>query len=392
MKSPLLVIGAGPAGLSAAATAAEAGFDVTLAEYHTSPARKLLASGAGKCNLTNTLDARAFAARFLTGERFVRYALGEFPPDAFRAFLAAHGVPTVAPDGFHVFPKSMRAGDILDLYLKLCRRFGVKIATGTPVTRADPAKQPVILATGGLGYPALGGKGSGYEIARKLGHTVTTPVPALVGLQCKEPWAKSIPGIILPDAQTRFGKKLCAEGELIFTHTGISGPAVLDLAGVVARELLVSPEVTLFCNFFASSPAEEKALLLQARQENGRKSLRKYLATRAPAAFAQALGARLGIPAERILAELKSGEQEQLITALTCYPMKITGTDGWNKAMATNGGIPLSEVNPKTLESRIVPGLFFAGEILDVGARCGGYNIQWAVSSGRFCAMNIKSM
>ncbi len=398
-----LVVGGGPAGLSAAMAAAGSGAATVLAEYLPSPGRKLLASGSGKCNVTNRLPLEEFARRYLCGLRFVRPALYAFPPETWCGFLSSNGVPVIAPDNFHCFPKSMRAGDVLELLLGRCRALGVRMLTdcrietlhqrGSAVCGADDGKtrieaKRIILACGGMGYPALGGHGSGYELARQAGHAVTPPVPALVGLKSAEAWAAELPGVLLPDATTRFGRKLKSRGELIFTHSGVSGPAVLDLSGSVAQELADRGRAVLECSWESREAEEYRERIASWQRNSGTRSLKGLLGTTLPAAFVRALLDTEGIPVERCAAQLRAEERERLVAALSGYPLKICGTDGWNKAMATAGGIPIAEIHAGTLASRIAAGLYFAGEMIDVGAPCGGYNIQWAVSSGRLAGLS----
>lgn len=398
IRCDCLVIGGGPAGLSAAAAAAESGLNTVLAEFLPSPGRKLLASGSGKCNVTNRLPLEEFARRYQCGMHFVRPALYAFPPEALEKFLIANGVPVVAPDGFHCFPKSMRAGDVLNLLLNRCRRFGVNVIPECRVETLNLANGAVrgasagavrfdtgriILACGGMGYPALGGRGSGYELARQAGHKIIQPVPALVGLKSAEKWASQLPGVLLPDATVRFGKKLTGRGELIFTHTGISGPAVLDLSGSVARALANGGEPILECSWESRSAGEYRERISSWQKHAGNRSLKGLLGATLPSALVRALLDAAGVPAERCAARLRAEERERLVSAFSGYPLPIAGTDGWEKAMATAGGVSPSEVHAGTLASRIAEGVFLAGEMLDVGAPCGGYNIQWAVSSGR---------
>ena len=401
-----LVVGGGPAGLAAAMAAAESGLDTVVAEYLPSPGRKLLASGSGKCNVTNLLPLDEFARRYLCGFRFVRPALYAFPPEALRSFLSSNGVPVIAPDGFHCFPKSMRAGDVLDLFLHRCRELGVRLLSACPVDAvrtcgnavcgADAGllhfeTKRIVLACGGMGYPALGGRGSGYELARQAGHTIVPPVPALVGLKSAEPWAAELPGILLANATTRFGKKRSSRGELIFTHGGRSGPAVLDLSGSVARELSENGSAVLHCSWESRTAEEYRELISSWKTRSGTKSLKNLLGATLPAAFARALLTAAGIPPERCAAQLRAEERDRLVSSLAEYPLMICDTDGWNKAMATAGGVPPAEIHAGTLGSRLTGGLFFAGEMIDIGAPCGGYNIQWAVSSGKLAGSSAAT-
>ncbi|MDR0933048.1 MAG: aminoacetone oxidase family FAD-binding enzyme [Victivallales bacterium] len=243
-----LVIGAGPAGLSAAIAAAESNLSVIIAEYLPSPGRKLLISGSGKCNITNRLLPEEFAQRFLSNFRFVRPAIFDFPPEDLRNSFDRLGVPLVAPDGFHFFPKSMCAKDVLNALLDRCQTLKVKIIPncaidslqlhngaicGASTSTQSFESSRVILACGGMSYPALGGRGSGYKLSQQANHTIVLPVPALVGLKSAEAWATKLPGVILADSTVKFFDCYSGRGELIFTHSGVSGPAILDISGQV---------------------------------------------------------------------------------------------------------------------------------------------------------------
>lgn len=190
-------------------------------------------------------------------------------------------------------------------------------------------------------------------------------------------------GIILPAATVRFEKNPAGTGELIFTHNGVSGPAVLDLSGSVARHLENAAEAVLACNWQSRPPEAYREQFALWQKQDGKKQLKTLLARMLPAAFADALCEAAELPGGSSAAHLRAAQRDRLVAALTSYPLRISGTDGWSKAMATAGGVPPEEVDAKTLSSRFCAGLFFAGEMLDVGAPCGGYNIQWAVSSGR---------
>ena len=400
-----LIVGAGPAGLFAAVTAAEHGNRVVVAEYLPSPGRKLLASGSGKCNLTNLLAPNEMAERF-PGKgtaRFVRPALLAFPPEALREWFRRRGVPVRAVDGFHCFPESERARDVLDALLTAANRLGVRLLSGTPVTGIETENGRVsgavasrlrfrtpriLIATGGNGYPALGGRGSGFELVRRTGHTIVEPVPALVGVRTSASWPTRLAGMTLERVAARTTGKPAveSEGALLFTHTGISGPAVLDLAGTLGRELLSAAETVMEVRWFPGiDPAGWLRQFSEWRTREGGRRLSSLLASRMNRRLADELAAQAGVTACRA-AELPADRGDCLARLLGAYPLKIRGTDGWEKAMATSGGVARDEVRPNTLESRLVGGLYFAGETLDVDGRCGGYNLQWAFSSGRLAA------
>ena len=276
----VLIVGAGPAGLMAAIAAAGRGARAVVREQLDRPGAKLLASGGGRCNLTNTADEAAFVAAFGRQGRFILPALRAFGPAALRRFLADRGVPTGAADGFRVLPRSGRAADVLNALLDECGRLGVTVRCGTPVTglllsggltasavQVPPAvptvrvcgvvaggreiaADAVIVAAGGAGWPELGGTGGGYALARQAGHALVEPSPSLVGLVTVEPWPRSCAGVSLPQARVWIdapatgrgagrarGRAAARRGEVLLTHEGVSGPAVLDLSGDVAEML-----------------------------------------------------------------------------------------------------------------------------------------------------------
>lgn len=398
----LFIVGGGPAGLMAAVSAAAAGCRVGVAEYLPSTGRKLLASGSGKCNLTNLLPPEEMAVRFTANPRRVLPALRAFPPEELRLWFRRRGVPTSPVDGFHCFPDSQKATDVLDALLREAARHGVRIFCGTAVEkllisggavvgcragRREFSAGRMILAAGGNGYPALGARGLGYRLAESTGHTVRTPVPALVGLRTKEEWPARLAGITVERARAGFGRTRSRDGVLLFTKTGVSGPAVLDLAGEVNRALLTTRTATLTLRFETARTAEFwRTELERRRQSDGRKPIEALLAESFPRRLAETLAELAGCHGAR-LAGITAAARNRLCALLDAMPLEIIGSDGWEKAMATSGGVPLEEVNPRTLESRRISGLRFAGEMLDVGAPCGGYNLQWAFSSGRLAAL-----
>ena len=400
-RSDIVIIGAGPAGLMAACQAA--GNDrVTVLEQLPAIGRKLLATGAGKCNLTNRLPPEALAERFGRQWRFLLPALRFLPPEALRGWFAARGVPTRSTDGFHVFPVSERAGDVLCALENECRQRGVRLVTGCSagrIVREDRGygietgdgrvvrAGRVIITTGGCGYPALGGRGGGYRLAEQIGHEIVTPCPAMVGLRTPAAWVGDCAGIVLPDCSctVRGGQRqqLAGSGALLFTHHGVSGPAVLDISGRIAALLAKRPAVTLEINLLAERRTDAWLRQFQLwRQQQGKKFLRNLLGEQLPLKLADHLCRLAGLDGSGKAAEFTAEGQRRLAAMLTALPMEITATDGWNKAMVTHGGVSLKKVDPATLESRLQPGIYFAGEVLDVDGPCGGYNLQWAFSSG----------
>ena len=389
-----IVIGSGPAGLAAALAASAAGEKVIVLEQLSAPGKKLLASGGGRCNVSNILSPRDMANSFGSSCRFVRHALYTYPNEKLCRFLEARGVEMELTDGFHWFPRSGRAQDVLQALcddsqfevMTSCRAEKLLIEDGAVRGvqcggKIFPAER-VILAGGGRSYAALGGNGGCYERARQAGHEVTATFPAMVGLQCAESWVHECAGIALPDAESRIAfakEKFRCRGELLFTHTGVSAFAILDISGRVSELLAQMPSVPLEINLFADRKFDDWMAIFAAWQkEAAAKTVVKLLSQEMP----KKLAAFLIGDTELKVSGFSTASRRKLAEKLTALKLNITSTDGWSKAMVTRGGVALDDVDSRTLESRLVSGLFFAGEVLDVDGPCGGYNISWALASG----------
>lgn len=398
MGKNIAVIGGGPAGLFAAIAASGAGRQVTLFEKLAQPGRKLLATGGGKCNIGNTLDALELASAFGRQGRFMLPALDVFYGETMRKWFADRNVPVTLDDDFHYFPASRRAGDVLNCLLREAERCGVKMLTGCAVTdweiadgrlagvaTSDGKRFPAdatILATGGRGYTALGGGTSGYRLAELAGHSIVPPVPGLTGLQTVEVWPGECAGLSLADVEIRIAlprETARGRGELLFTRQGISAFAVLDLAGRVAELLAKHETVPLAINLMPERNKEDwRKWFADCRKNVGNKDLSRLLAD----FFPKRLALQLAGADDGPVARLTSGGMERLIADLTSLTLNIRATDGWEKAMVTHGGVRLKEIDPAALASRILPGLYFAGEVVDLDGPCGGYNLSWAMASG----------
>lgn len=401
-RRAILVVGAGPSGFMAAIAAARAGAAVTLCEQLEQPGRKLLASGGGHCNLTNVLPPEDFIGHFGRTGRFMSDALRLLDHTALRGFFAELGVPTVVTDGFHVFPESGLAQDVLVALNRECGRLGVRqrlrcrveslrvqdgamsgVDLGGEFLEADA----VILCTGGCSYPALGGTGGGYRLAEQIGHKLEPRMPALAPLVTRERWPHACAGNTLQKARLTIDlprqRRDGVTGELMFTHTGISGPAALDLSGAVAELLRQTPDVPVILQVDADrTEADWQALIADWRRSHGRRQVRNQLATQLPTTLARELCAEAGVPEEGLCAELGKAPAAALARLLAGAVLTISATGGFDVAMVTRGGVSLKEVDPHTLASRRVQGLHFAGELLDLDGPCGGYNLQWAFASG----------
>ncbi len=396
------VVGGGPAGLTAAWMAARHGARVTVFEQLPRPGLRLMASGGGRGNLTTTLDLESIMARFGRSGRFLQPALSMLDPAALRRWLAELGVPTFAPDGVHVYPVSESAADAQQALVRACTRAGVIFRLDCPVhglsfqavetAQLQTARGPwrgrnVILATGGRSYPKLGGGDQGYALARQAGHTVIPPLPALVPLVTKETWPSACAGASVADAElslARRGREApCVRGALLFTHRGLSGPAALDLSGEVSARLADGAPVPAFLNLAPGrAPADWTRDLEQLPRSNGTRRVAAWLDGFLPRSVAGALAAACGVPADLTASRLAADQRERLAAHLAGWPLTIVATEGFDHAMVTRGGVSLREIDPHTLASRLVRGLYFAGEIVDLDGPCGGFNLQWAFSSG----------
>lgn len=410
-----LIIGGGPAGLTAACFTA--GRTVVLDRLN-APARKLLATGGGRCNLTHDTDADGIMAAFGPQARFMSPALRAFPPAAIRGFFLGQGVETVAePDGC-VFPVSQKAADVAQALARAARangadlRCGVRAArlvvetgrgtdgetalrvTGVETSHGLLRARRVILAAGGQSYPSLGSDGSGFALAREAGLAVTTPVPALAGLVTQEKWPGALAGIVLEQGGLRLdvkgASKRLLKGPVLFTHKGLSGPPALALSGEIAVRLLTCSEVPVRVSFLADrSVADWLALFEGWRQRHGGRALHNLLAGELPRALATAL-CGLADASDTAVARAKKSALEALAAACADLPLRCAATDGWDRAMATRGGVALSELDPKTLACRRIRGLFCAGEVVDLDGPCGGYNLTWAFASGRLAGTGTE--
>ena len=406
MREKVIIAGAGPAGLMAAITAAGTGKSVTILEYLPSPGRKLLASGAGKCNFTNMLSASAMADRFAPEQRlFVRPALMGFTPGMVRKFFAECGVKHTLVDDFYCFPESGKASDILNVLLNEAQSLGVKIICGcriesltvqndiiTSVKCAD-REYPCdyfIAAGGGPGFPKLGGRSTLDAALSHAGVPMVKRTPALCGLKSSDPWLQDLAGIVLDDTTLTLDKHNVTRGTLLFTGTGFSGPAALDISGRTAKLLDAGAAVTLKLNIAPERRQEDwLELLNNARQSNGKKAVRNIFTNVLPQAVAHAICTIAGA-GEQAIANLSKGCTNVLLDNLTACQVNINAVESWDKAMASTGGAATSAINPRTMQSKVLSNLYCAGEFIDVDGPCGGYNIQWALSSGYLAGMLKK--
>lgn len=406
MKYDVIVIGGGPAGMFAAITAAEQGGQVLLLERNDRLGKKLLITGKGRCNVTNHCTAREVLENTPRNGRFLYSAMESFPPERIMEFLEVHGCPLKTERGNRVFPVSDRSQSVLDCLKQQLRKLHITVHTervtriltsGDAVTGVRTQQQEyhapcVILATGGVSYPSTGSTGDGYEMAKELGHTVVEPEGSLVPLTAAGHDCPDMQGLSLRNVAVKLldkkGKVLYKDfGELLFTHFGVSGPTVLSASAHLKGEgckLLIDLKPAL-------EPQKLQERILRDLEQYRNRSMENALTDLLPRSMIPVILRRLNIPAALQANSLKKEQRRALVELLKAFPVEITGKRPVAEAIITSGGIQVSEVDPKTMESKKIQGLFFAGEILDCDAYTGGFNLQIAWATG-FCAgMSAKT-
>lgn len=396
MKVDGIVIGGGPAGMFAAITAAEQGKKVLLLEKNNRLGKKLLITGKGRCNVTNHCTGQEVLQNTPRNGRFLFSAMAAFPPEKTYAFFESHGCPLKVERGNRVFPVSDRSQSVLDCLQDELRRLHVAVreervteiltaegrVTGVRTDRGSYEAGWVILATGGVSYPATGSTGDGYRMAEALGHTIVPQEGSLVPLEAEED-CKQMQGLSLRNVGVKLlsarGKVLYQDfGELLFTHFGVSGPTVLSaschMKGEGCRLLLdLKP---------ALDEAKLDARILRDLEMYQNRAMENALTDLLPRSMIPVVLRRLEIAPDMQANSLTKQKRRALVELLKAFPVEILGKRPVSEAIITSGGVKVSEINPKTMESKLVPGLYFAGEIIDCDAYTGGFNLQiaWATA------------
>jgi predicted Rossmann fold flavoprotein len=398
----LIVIGSGAAGIISAIMAAREGKKVLLLEKLSNISTKIKATGGGRCNLTNTLSNEEFMARFGRNGRFMQDALLAFDNKELVLFMDEIGVETHAPDGFRVFPTSHSSATIISALSKEMDRVNIRVITNQRVERlllcgkhiegvktqdASYSAKKVIVATGGLGYPVLGAEGDGYILAEELGHKVTELSPAMMPLKTQETWVGKCRADTIAKVELRVDikkhKKLRAKGDLIFTKSGIRGPVVLDFAREVTPLLKKYGKVPLLLNLTKGMNEEQITKHLKDKAlQNPELNIVELTSTLLPEALSLELCKLAQVDLNATLSKVSAKSRASLISLLAWTPLTVNGHDGFRLAMITRGGISLKEIDPKTMQSKLVNGLYFCGEIMNLDGPCGGYNLQWSFASG----------
>ncbi len=398
--SDIVVIGGGAAGMMAAVFAARTGANVTLLEKNEKLGKKIYITGKGRCNLTNDCDRDEFLSQVPRNPRFLYSALNFFAPRDMMALLKENGCPVTVQRGKRVFPSSEKASDVTKALTSLLRKLNVRVClnaevktltveggrlTGAElkngtVQRADA----VILACGGLSYPSTGSTGDGYRFAEALGHTVTPRSPVLVGLETEEAWPRSLQGLSLRNVTLTLsnGKKtLYTElGEMLFTHFGISGPLVLE-----ASCHLPDPPAGSGLTVDLKPGLTREQLDARVRRdfsEAGKKQLKSVLPGLLPASLTEIFPGLCGIDASLPCNQVTAAQREKLLNMLKALPLTVKAPRPIDEAVVTRGGVSIREIDPGAMRSKLIPNLYFAGEMIDVDAHTGGFNLQIAWSTG----------
>jgi hypothetical protein len=410
-KYDVIVIGGGASGMLAAGRSAENGSSVLLLERNSRAGRKLGITGKGRCNLTNTCGIDDFIENYGRNGKFLYRALIEFPNSALVAFFNENGVATKEERGGRVFPASDDSADVVLALEGYMKRHGVDIMLnsrvrgiltddrGGTVTGVELGKGggrisagKVILATGGLSYPATGSTGDGYAMAERLGHTIVPPKPALVPLETEEEFPKLLQGLSLENVEATVycdGRRKESEfGDMLFTHFGVSGPIILKLSGSIVERLDKQEKVVISINL---KPALDRTKLenrlLREFAAAGRKSLSTVMKNLLPKALVPIFLGLAGVQGEGKCGQVTSAERKKIAGLLADLRITVARPRAFNEAIITRGGVDLREVDPRTMESRKVRGLYFCGEVLDIDGTTGGFNLQAAFSTA-FLAAN----
>ncbi|MDO4633280.1 MAG: NAD(P)/FAD-dependent oxidoreductase [Eubacteriales bacterium] len=409
-----VVIGGGAAGMFAAIAAAERGSEVHLYEKNEKLGKKIFITGKGRCNLTNACDMEELLAGVCSNRRFLYSAFYGYTNQDVIDFFESHGMKTKTERGNRVFPVSDHSSDVIDTLRRVMLQKGVEVHLHSevqglltePLAEVQTGKNvpdrriagvvlkggrrveadAVILATGGLSYPSTGSTGDGYRFAEECGHTVTATSPSLVPFNVREPYAKELQGLSLKNVQLTIldGKKRLYQefGEMMFTHFGITGPLVLTASTAVGKKLR-EKELQVRINLKPALSEEQLDARLRREFEDGnKKQFKNVIGNLFPAKLTPVMIALSGITPEKMVNEITREERRALLTLIREFPLTATGLRDYNEAIITRGGVSVKEVDPATMESRKTAGLYIAGELLDLDAVTGGFNLQIAWSTG----------
>ena len=395
----VVVIGGGAAGMMAALQAAWAGAQVVLLEKNEKLGKKIYITGKGRCNVTNACDLEDFFRQVPRNGKFLNAAVRQFGYEDVTSLLEMLGTPTKIERGNRVFPESDKASDVTRAFARGMKDAGVQVELNTGVRHVLREEdgfavelerggtlhaKSVIVATGGLSYPSTGSTGDGYAFAKENGHAIAPLSGSLVGLTMDEKWPKLLMGLSLKNVRVsaQMGKKKIYDelGEMLFTHFGVSGPLIIELSSHMPEDFSA---VQVSLDMKPGMTAEQVDLRLQREfQENVRKQLSSVLVTLMPARMGPVFAELCGLSPDQPINQITREQRLTIARNLKALPLRVSGTRPIEEAIVTRGGVEVKEVSPSTMMSKLAPGLFFAGEVLDVDAHTGGFNLQIAFSTG----------
>ncbi len=408
--SNVIVIGGGAAGLMAGYAAGICGHQVTILEKNEKLGKKIYITGKGRCNFTNACDTEDFFKNVVSNPKFLYSALYTFSPDSMIGFVESQGITTKVERGNRAFPESDHASDITKALEKAIKEYGVNVRLRTEVKDIliDGNKvigvklsdgsiincDNVILCTGGLSYQTTGSTGDGLKWARKIGLKVTDCRPALVPLNCKESYIRSMQGLALKNVNLTIkdGKKKLYDsfGEMLFTHFGVSGPLVLSASSIIGKRLQETGELQALVDLKPALSVDELSnRVLRDFNDNMNKHLSSVLRGLLPSSMVPVFIELMDFDDSRQINSITKEERANLIALLKAFPFTITGLREYKEAIITQGGISVKEVDPSTMKCKNIEGLSFAGEVLDLDAFTGGFNLQIAWSTGYLAGLSI---
>ena len=407
--SKVLIIGGGAAGMMAAIAAAYNGNEVHIFEKNEKNGKKLFITGKGRCNITNASDIENHFANIMRNSKFLYSSYQCLDSYGVCTMIESAGVETKIERGNRVFPLSDKSSDVIYALNKMMRDIGVNIHLKSEIVSVSKENENIILkekngkkhigdaciiATGGISYPVTGSTGDGYKFAEKIGHTITERYPSLVPFNIKEEFCKELQGLSLKNVELKIqdetGKQYYSEmGEMLFTHFGISGPLVLSASGHISDKLKEHQFIAKIDLKPALSIVSVDKRILKDSEENINRNFNNSLDKLLPKKLIPVIVELSGINQYKKVHEITKEERENLVKLIKELKMSISGARGYNEAIITKGGVSVKDINPKTMESKIVPGIYFAGEVLDIDALTGGYNLQVAWSTGYLAGSSI---
>lgn len=397
------VIGAGASGLFCAGQIQKYGHDVTVFDGNEKAGKKIYITGKGRCNFTNVCDNEEFLQNIVRGKKFLYSAINNFSSYDTLSFFSDLGMDFVIERGNRAFPQSNKASDVTKALLKNCVgvefKFGEKVVSiekdnvfKVTTTKEEYFFDSVVVATGGKSYEATGSDGFGYEIAKKFGHSVIALKPALVPIEVKEDFVKDLQGLSLKNVSLNIeteNKKLKEFGEMMFTDKGVTGPIVLTLSSLINREFVKN----MFIDFKPALSVEQlENRFLREFDENKNKDISNVMKNFLPQAIILPFLKKAGVESDKKCNNVSVLERKKLINTLKCFTLTFKSLYNLNVGVVTSGGVCLDEINPKTMESKLIKNLYFVGEVLDIDALTGGFNLQVAWATANACSQNFKEI